>query len=97
MRKKNTETIGDALKEFFEENTFFKRKLAESRIIKSWPKIMGTTLASYTSNIYLRNETLYVSLKSSVLRSELIMAKELLIKKLNEHAGMHVIDDIIFR
>lgn len=97
MRKRNTESIGEALRQFFEENQFFKRKFAESRVVTGWPKVLGQGMASYTTNIYLKNGILYVSLNSSVLRSELIMAKDHLIKRLNEHAGLHVVNDIIFR
>lgn len=97
MRRKNTETIGEAIKEFFEENSFFKKKLAESRVISGWSQLLGTTIASYTTNIYLRNGVLFVHLSSSVLRSELMMAKEQLIKNLNQHAGMPVVNEIVFR
>lgn len=97
MRKRNTETIGEVLRQFFEENQFFKRKFAESRIVTGWSKLLGQSIAGYTTNVYLRNDTLYVHLSSSVLRSELLMAKERLIANLNKHAGMHIINDIIFR
>ena len=97
MRKKNTESIGEALRQFFEENQFFKQKLAESRVVTGWPKMLGNTIAPYTTNIYLRHGILYVHLSSSVLRSELLMVKERLIDKLNEHAGLPVVNDIIFR
>mgnify|MGYP000854497555 CR=1 FL=1 len=97
MRKKNTESIGEVLRQYFEENQFIKRKLAESRAVTGWSKLLGSMIASYTTNIYLRNGILYVSLSSSVLRSELLMAKERLISKLNEHAGIPVINDIVFR
>ena len=97
MRKRNTETIGEVLREFFEENQFFKRKFAESRIISGWSKLFGASINAYTTNLYLRNGILYVHLSSSVLRSELLMSKERLIKSLNEHAGMNVVTEIIFR
>jgi predicted nucleic acid-binding Zn ribbon protein len=97
MRKRNTESIGEVLEQYFEENRFFKRKLAESRAVTGWPQLLGPMIASYTTNIYLRNNVLYVSLSSSALRSELMMAKDRLIDKLNEHAGMHVVNDIVFR
>lgn len=97
MRKRNTESIGEVLRQYFEENPFFKKKLAESRAVTGWEQLLGTMINSYTTNIYLRNGVLYVSLSSSVLRSELLMAKDKLISKLNEHAGMHVIKDIVFR
>ena len=97
MRKRNTESIGEVLKEYFEDNPFFKKKLAESRAVTGWSALLGPMITSYTSNIYLRNGVLYVSLSSSVLRSELLMAKDRLMTKINEHAGMHVVNDIIFR
>ncbi|QIK53221.1 DUF721 domain-containing protein [Dysgonomonas sp. HDW5A] len=97
MRKRNTESLGEVLKQFFEENQFFKRKLAESRVISGWAKTLGPVIASYTTNVYLRNNILYVSLTSSVLRSELMMCKEKLITNLNTHAGLNVVKDIVFR
>ena len=97
MRKRNSESIGEVLKQYFEENQFFKKKIAESRVVTGWPQLLGSMISSYTTNIYLRNGVLFVSLSSSVLRSELLMAKERLISKLNEHAGMHVVNDIVFR
>jgi len=97
MRKRNTENIGEVLKQFFEENLFFKRKFAESRAVSGWSQLLGSMISSYTTNIFLRNGILYVSLSSSVLRSELMMAKDRLIIKLNDYAGMTVVNDIIFR
>lgn len=97
MRKKNTETIGEALRQFFDDNRFFAHKLAESRIISGWQTLLGASIASYTTNIYIRNGVLYVYLSSSVLRSELIMARERLIIKLNEIAGLSVVKEIVFR
>lgn len=97
MRKHNTESLGEVLRQFFEENPFFQRKLAESRVISDWGKILGSAVASYTTNIYFRNNILYVHLSSSVLRAELIMVKERIVQNLNTHVGMEVIQDIIFR
>lgn len=97
MRKRNTESIGEVLRQFFEENQFFKKRIAESRAVTGWSKLLGPMITSYTTSIYLRNGVLYVSLSSSVLRSELLMAKDKLIAKLNEHAGLYVVNDIIFR
>lgn len=97
MRKRNTESLGEALRQYFEENPFFRRKIAESRAVTGWQTLLGSMISSYTTNIYLRNNILYVSLSSAALRAELQMAKDRLIYKLNEHAGMHVINDIVFR
>jgi predicted nucleic acid-binding Zn ribbon protein len=97
MRKKNTESIGEVLQQFFAENEFFKQKLGENRILNGWPELLGASIASYTTNLYIRNSVLYVQVSSSVLRSELLINRHSLIKKLNKHAGMEVIKDIVFR
>ncbi|NDW09554.1 DUF721 domain-containing protein [Dysgonomonas sp. 520] len=97
MRKKNSESIGEAIRQYFEENPFFKRKLAESKVISGWHIIFSKTISSYTSDVYLKNNILYVHLTSSVLRSELSMAKEKMIDDLNKHVGMYVVKNIIFR
>ena len=97
MRKRNTESLGEVLKQYFEENQFFKKKLAESRVISGWDKILGKSVASYTGNIYLRNNILYVHLTSSVLRAELMSCKERIVSNLNTHAGLDVVSDIVFR
>jgi len=97
MRKRNTESIGEVLKQYFEENAFFRQKLAESRVISGWDKIVGKVAASYTDGIYLRHNVLFVHLTSSVLRAELSAYKDKLITNLNDHAGMNVVRDIIFR
>lgn len=97
MRKHNTETIGEVLKQFFEENQFIKIKLAESRVVNGWEKILGNVIASYTESVYLRNNILYVHLNSSVLRAELLSSKNKLIENLNSYAGLHVVKDIFFR
>lgn len=97
MRKRNTESIGEALRQFFEENQFFRQKLAESRVISGWSQIFGKTVASYTTGVYLRNNILYVQLSSSVLRAELILGKDRLIDGLNKHAKVNVVKDIVFR
>ena len=97
MRRKNTESIVEALQQFFSENEFFRKKLGESRILNGWGELMGNTIQSYTTNLYIKNQVLYVHVSSSVLRSELIINKQTLIRKLNKHAGMEAISDIIFR
>lgn len=97
MRRKNTESIGEAIKQFFEENSFIKKKVAESRVLSGWGKILGPAISSYTTNIYLKNNILYVHISSSVLRAELMMSKEKIMANLNKHVEMDIVKEIIFR
>lgn len=97
MRRRNTESIGEVLRQYFDENPFIKRKVAESRAVSGWKVLLGKSAANYTTSVYLRNGVLYVQLTSAVLRSELQMAKEMLKDRLNQYAGMQVINDIVLR
>jgi predicted nucleic acid-binding Zn ribbon protein len=97
MLKHESKSIGDVLSEYFKENTFLRTKIAEHRAVAAWRELLGTGVNKYTKNVYLKRNTLYVQLSSSVLRAELQMNKESLIEKLNEAAGMPIVYDIVLR
>lgn len=97
MKRKNTQAIGEILRDFFEDNTELYEKILEIRIERAWKEVLGPMVMQYTRNIYVRDHILYVSLTSSVLRSELTLCRERLVKSLNEYAGATVIRDIIIR
>ena len=54
-------------------------------------------IASYTRELYIKNQVLYVHLTSAALRQELMMGRDLLVRNLNRHVGAQVITNIIFR
>lgn len=97
MLKKNSQHLADALSEFFSENPRLKVSIAEHRAVTAWRELLGEGVSHYTKNVYFRRNILYVQLTSSVLRAELIMNKQNLIDRLNEHAGMDVVQDIVLR
>ena len=97
MLKKNAQPIANILSEFFDENPGLKTSVAEHRAVSAWRELLGEGVSHYTKNVYFRRNVLHVQLSSSVLRAELIMNKRNLIDKLNEHAGMEIVKDIVFR
>jgi len=72
-------------------------KLNEIGIINSWEETVGKAIASRTSNLYIKDNVLYVHLNSSVVRNELLMLRQALMEKLNEKAGAEVIKEIVLR
>jgi hypothetical protein len=58
---------------------------------------MGVNVNSYTTEIYLKNKTLYVSLSSSVLRQELSYGKQKIITLINDEIGTKIINKIVLR
>lgn len=70
--------------------------LLQKRLIDAWPVVMGSTIAAYTQNVYIRNQTLFVQLSSPALRADLSMQRQELVRKLNAQVGSQVIVDIRF-
>lgn len=97
MIHRNAQTLGDAIREFFDDNVELRGKILEIRVQRAWGEILGPMVAQYTRNIYVKDKVLYVSLTSSVLRSELVLYRERLVKSLNDYAGSSVIQDIVIR
>ncbi len=74
-----------------------ERKLDEAELMNSWDGIVGKTIVKHTSNLSIKNEVLFVSIDSSVIRNELMMSKSKLLNALNNTVGKKVIKDIVFR
>ncbi len=96
MKKNNAEHIGKLIREYLRQEGI-ESPLNEQRLLDAWPRILGPSIASYTSNLYIRNQILYVHLTSAALRQELMMGRELLVRNLNKEVGATVITNIIFR
>ena len=96
MRRNNAEQIGDVIRYFLRQQGL-ESPLNEYRLVQAWDDMVGPAISRYTDNLYIKNQTLYVHLTSAVLRQELMMARELLIKNLNRAVGAQVIVNIVFR
>lgn len=97
MKRTNTQSIGEIIRDFMEQNPELQHKILEIRIERAWREVLGPVVTQYTRNIYVKEGILYVFLTSSVLRSELVLCRERLVKSLNEYAGAEVIHDILIR
>lgn len=97
MLKKNVQPLSEALSDFFDENSTLKVKMAEHRAVRGWHEVLGEGVSKYTREVYFRRNVLYVHLTSAVLRAELLMNKDGLIQKLNDHAEVPIVRDIVFR
>ena len=96
MRRKNTEKLDEILSQVLKSN-HLDEKLYETRVVNSWPVVLGENIMKYTTKIYFYNKKLYVQLSSSVLRHELFLTREEIKKSLNNHVGADVVKEIIFQ
>lgn len=95
MRKQKAEQIGLLIHHFLRDEGL-ESPYNEYRLIQAWPEVMGQGIANLTSDLQIRNRILYVRLRSSVLRQELMASRRQLAYRLNEHIGAQVIENIIF-
>jgi hypothetical protein len=96
MKKSNTQSISDILEVFFKENPQLARKLAETRLMNSWEKVLNPAVLRYTGQLFVKNKCLFVKINSSIVKSELMMRREQLVQDLNREAGEAVITHINF-
>ncbi|RZK18350.1 MAG: DUF721 domain-containing protein [Pedobacter sp.] len=95
MRKPNDITMKDAVSKMLDVYRL-RRKFDETSILAIWPEIMGTAIANRTTQIYIHDKKLFIRIESSVIKNELVMVRQGIIQKLNQHAGSEVITEMVF-
>lgn len=96
MRRSKTITIAEAMQDSIREMNLGD-KLKEVGVVESWESLVGKAIASRTSKVYIKDGILFVHLKSSIVKNELLMIREALREKLNEKAGGEIVKEIVFR
>ncbi|MDT8400865.1 MAG: DUF721 domain-containing protein [Bacteroidales bacterium] len=96
MRRRKTVSLSEALKEYRAEMNIDTR-LKEVSLMNSWEDIAGRAIAKRTSRVCLKEGKLFIYLTSSVVRSELSLARDSLRERLNEEAGEELVKEIILR
>ena len=88
--------LSDVLKEFVETNNL-QEGLNKVDVKEAWESLMGNGVNNYTTNVLLKNKTLYITLSSSVLREELSYGTGKIITMLNEALGKNLIEKLVLR
>jgi hypothetical protein len=96
MRKSKTLNIKTVLADYLEDMGI-KNRLREIAVIKQWEKLMGKTIARATGNIYIKDQKLFLSINSVVIKNEIYLLKKDIIRRFNELAGEEMVKDIVLR
>ncbi|MEC9108671.1 MAG: DciA family protein [Bacteroidota bacterium] len=88
--------IDRLIKSYIKENKL-EDGLENIEVNNLWYETMKNGVANYTTDLNLKNGTLYIKLKSSALREELSYGKEKIIKLLNEKLKKDLIKKIVLR
>ena len=95
MFKRQVKSLNEILQKLLRDEGF-ETPLKERRLIDSWDSVVGSVVARYTGDKFIRNQILYVKITNPALKADLSMMRSQIIKKLNEKAGSVVISDIKF-
>ncbi len=95
MKKSNSEQVGDILRRFMRDEGL-ETPLNQFRLMSAWKDVMGEGIEQYTGEMFIKNQTLFVKIKSSVLKNNLMMMRTSLVSKLNNTVNAQVITDIHF-
>ncbi len=94
MKRSSTQPLKEVIQEYLEALKM-NSKLKEVSLISNWENMVGRSVARATKDIYIKDKKLFVVLKSSVVRNELALIKEPLIRRMNEEAKAEVIVDLV--
>jgi len=96
MKKKNDQSLQEALQQMLQQYRLTPQ-LNESRVKMLWEKLMGKTISTYTSNIQVRKNVLYLTILSAPLKHELSYGKEKIRTLLNDELGEEFIKEVVIR
>ncbi len=78
-------------------NLGIKNKLKEYDAVVHWEKIVGAHIAKVTKATRIVKGVLYVQVKASVWRNELVLKKKEIMNRINSEIGIDLVKDIKFR
>ena len=90
----NNSEIINLLNIFLKRNKL-ERGLLDLEVKKVWHELMENGVSNYTTDVSLKNKTLYIKLSSPALKQELSYGKEKLIKLINERFKKNIVEKIV--
>ena len=94
-KKKNPVSVKNVIDKIL-LNKKLNNGLLEIRIKDAWKNVMGKNVNTYTTNIKLNKQIIFVKLSSAPLKNELVYRSDTIIKLLNNELGQERIKEIKF-
>jgi predicted nucleic acid-binding Zn ribbon protein len=88
------EQLGDILRLTLKEFGI-EKPIKQYEVLWVWPQVVGEKIASVTEPRNIVNGKLFIKVKNAAWRNELVFLKKVLIEKLNQKTGSHLVKDII--
>jgi len=95
-RSNSFKAVGSVIDKITEDLNL-KPRLDEYYALLSWEEVVGKQIANVTRAVKISKGILYIQVKTSTWRNELVLRKKEIIDRLNTKAGTQVIKDIKFQ
>lgn len=95
MFKRDVKSLADVLQTVLRKEGL-ETPLLQKRLVESWDAVVGLTIARYTGEKFIKNQTLFVKILNPALRQDLSMMRQKLVQRLNSQVGSFIISDIKF-
>ncbi len=94
--KKKEKTLKDVIDAMFKKYRL-SQKMQEVKLINNWQQIVGPLISNHTTQLLLRNKTLYVTFDNAALKSEINYRKSTLLEAINREIGEGIVEKIVVR
>lgn len=93
-RKKDAAPLEEAFNELLKAYRL-KDKFDERLLMQAWPEMMGKTVASRTSGLYIKDKKLFVKITSGPVKSELNMNRTKVLDLIASKFGKGIIEELV--
>ena len=93
MFRRDVKPLGEILLKLLRDEGL-ETPLQQKRLIDAWETVAGPMVASYPTEWFIKNQTLFVKITNPALRHDLSMMRTQLMRRLNEQVGALIITDI---
>ena len=90
----NNNEIKNLIDIFLKKNNL-EKGLLDLEVKRAWHELMENGVSNYTTDVSLKNKTLYIKLSSPALKEELSYGKEKLMKLINERFKKKIVQKIV--
>ncbi len=96
MKEGKTKRIDELVDQVLEGMGLYQ-KFKEHEVCTVWPEVVGQMIASRTKGLEVVDGKLFVTFTSAVVKHEILLVKEGLVRALNDRVGREVIREIIIK
>lgn len=94
MKRTTPKTVGELMEQLFKSPNI-AAKIAEGSLPDIWRRVVGPIVAEQTRQVRLVRGVLFVHITSAIMRNELMMRRDALVRAINKEAGIDIVAQLI--